>query len=128
MFTILDINEKNKLASASKKIYSAERMVGDYYKKYDKMLSNKRIMLIDVNYKGSSTGQIVYSIYSSAKKYGKEVRVCYGRGPDTNDRNVYKFGLDWETYLHAGLARITGYNGCFSYWSTKRLIRQIEEF
>ncbi len=41
---------------------------------------------------------------------------------------IYKFGLDWETYLHAGLARITGLNGCYSPFSTKRLLEYIEDF
>ena len=36
--------------------------------------------------------------------------------------------MDCETNLHAALARVTGYNGCFSFFSTRRIIKFIEEF
>lgn len=87
-----------------------------------------RVLLIDVNCKGSSTGQIVYNLYSHLNSHGDEAAVCYGRGERINERNIFKFGLDWETYLHAFLTRITGYTGCFSFFSTRRLIKFIETF
>ena len=87
-----------------------------------------KILLIDVNCKKSSTGKIVYDIYSYLNEHGDEAAVCYGRGEKIDEKDIYKFGLDWETYLHAFLTRITGFTGCFSYFSTRRLIRFIEEF
>ena len=64
----------------------------------------------------------------SAEEDGREAAICYGRGDEIHEEGIYKFGLDWETNIHAGLARITGYNGCFSPLSTKRLIAYIEKF
>ena len=87
-----------------------------------------RVLLIDVNCKNSSTGKIVYDLYTYLNDHGNIATVCYGRGPKLHEKNIYKFGIDIETYLHAFLARITGYNGCFSYYSTKRLINYIEKF
>lgn len=87
-----------------------------------------RILFIDVNCKNSSTGRIVYNLFQEAKKRGEEALLCYGRGTLVREEGVYKFGLDWETYIHAGLSRITGYNGCFSRLSTKRLLHMIERF
>lgn len=87
-----------------------------------------RILLIDVNYQKSSTGQIVYSVFSYLKKKGEEVAVCYGRGAASAQDGVYKFGIDIETTLHALLTRITGYTGCFSFFSTQRLIQYIRKF
>ena len=87
-----------------------------------------RILLIDVNCKYSSTGKIVYDLYNNLTACGHEAAICYGRGPRIVEGNIYKFGLDWETNLHAVLARTTGYNGCFSYFSTKRVIDYIEQF
>lgn len=87
-----------------------------------------RILLIDVNCKYSSTGKIVYDLYRNFRKQGHQAAVCYGRGERINEPGIFKFGLDWETYLHAALARITGYNGCFSFISTFRLICYIENF
>ena len=87
-----------------------------------------KVLLIDVNCKNSSTGKIVYDLYSSLNTKEDIVAVCYGRGSEIDESNIYKFGLDWETNIHAVLARTTGYNGCFSHFSTKRLLRYIDEF
>ena len=87
-----------------------------------------KILLIDACCKYGSTGKIVYSLYQCIKQSGHTVAVCYGRGEEINEPNIYKFGLDWETYLHAGLARLTGKNGYYSPLSTKRLINYIEKF
>mgnify|MGYP001205150081 CR=1 FL=1 len=87
-----------------------------------------KILLIDVNCKSGSTGKIVYDLYTDLTEQGENVAICYGRGSKINDNNIYKFGLDIETKIHAGLARVTGFNGCFSPISTKRVIDYIEEF
>lgn len=87
-----------------------------------------RVLLIDVNCKYSSTGKIVYDLFRKLKEDNHEAAICYGRGELINEEGIYKFGLDWETRVHAGLARITGLNGYFSPVSTRRLIRFIEKF
>lgn len=87
-----------------------------------------KVLLIDVNCNGSSTGKLVYQIYQYLNNKGNTCAVCYGRGKSIRETNIYKFGLDWETSLHALLTRITGYTGCFSFFSTKKLINYIERF
>lgn len=87
-----------------------------------------KILYIDVNCKGSSTGDIVYSLHSQCIENSIDSAVCYGRGLKIKEHNVYKFGLDFETYLHALLTRLTGYTGCFSFFSTQRLIKFIDCF
>lgn len=87
-----------------------------------------RILYIDINCKNSSTGKIVYDLYTAAKADGHEAAVCYGRGAQIKDENIFKFGLDWETFLHAGLTRLTGLTGCWSFFSTRRLLRFIGDF
>lgn len=87
-----------------------------------------KILYIDVNCKNSSTGQIVYSLFSKCKEHGIEAAVCYGRGRKIKEKNIYKFGIDCETYFHALMTRITGYTGCYSLFSTWRLIRYIKKF
>jgi len=84
--------------------------------------------LIDVNCKNSSTGKIVYDLYTAVNKSGNVAAVCYGRGEKIKENNIFKFGLDAETYIHALLTRITGFTGCFSLVSTFRLIRFIKKF
>lgn len=87
-----------------------------------------RVMLIDVNYRGSSTGEIVGRLRDYLIENGSEAYVCYGRGEESGDESVYKFGLDAETALHALITRVTGWTGRFSPLSTQRLIRRIDEF
>ena len=87
-----------------------------------------KVLLIDVTCKKGSTGYIVYNLYQWLRADGHEAAVCYGRGAVVDGENIFKFGLDFETDLHAGLARISGLNGCFSPLSTRRLIRFIEAF
>ena len=87
-----------------------------------------RVLLIDVNCKSNSTGKLVYRIFQNLNKEGHDSVVCYGRGHKLSEQQIFKFGLDWETNIHALLTRVTGYTGCFSYFSTCRLIRYIEQF
>lgn len=87
-----------------------------------------RVLVLDVNCEYSSTGKIAYNLFSSLNEDGYEANIVYGRGPLVEKPGVYKFGLDWETYVHALLTRITGRNGCYSHFSTRRLINYIKEY
>ena len=87
-----------------------------------------RVLLIDVNCKYSSTGQIVYDLFRRLNEDGHDAAVCYGRGELIKETGIYKFGIDWETRIHAALARITGLNGYYSFFSTLRLIKFIEKY
>lgn len=87
-----------------------------------------RILYIDVNCRSGSTGKIVYDLYSRARAGGHTAAICYGRGKIVDGENIFKFGLDWETRAHALLTRLTGWTGCFSPLSTRRLLSFIDRF
>lgn len=87
-----------------------------------------RVLYIDVLCKNGSTGKIVYDLYTQSRADGHTAAICYGRGDRVDEENIYKFGLDWETRLHALLTRLTGWTGCFSFFSTRRLLKFMEEF
>lgn len=87
-----------------------------------------RILLIDVNCKSGSTGKIVYDLYSEINKNKNEAAIAYGRGKKIKEKNIYKFGLDLETFFHFFMSRLTGIHGAFSFFSTKRLIKFINKF
>jgi glycosyltransferase involved in cell wall biosynthesis len=70
----------------------------------------------------------VYDLYTAVNESGNEAAVCYGRGDNIHEKNIFKFGIDIETYVHALLTRVTGFTGCFSPFSTLRLIRFIKKF
>jgi len=86
-----------------------------------------KVLIIDVNYKNSSTGFIVEKTKEYLEKKGDEAVVCYGRGEAVKDTQVYKFGLDFETIFHAFMTRITGFTGCFSALSTIKLKKIIKQ-
>ena len=85
-----------------------------------------RILLIDVVYKHGSTGKIVYDLHNYYNSHNYDAYVCYGRGKKVKEKKVFKFAFDLETVIHAFLTRITGKTGCYSYFSTKRLIKYIK--
>ena len=87
-----------------------------------------RILHVDVNYKHSSTGRIVYELSQAAKAQGHSVFATYGRGQKDDDPDAFKFGYDFETMIHALLTRITGLTAYFSPFSTIRLINKIKKF
>ena len=87
-----------------------------------------RVILIDVNYKNSSTGKIVHDIARQLIADGHVAKVLYGRGLDLSDRIGEKISFNWENYLHAMMTRLSGLVGFFSYFSTRRLIKRINEF
>ncbi|MBE5851369.1 MAG: glycosyltransferase [Lachnospiraceae bacterium] len=87
-----------------------------------------KVLLMDVNCKYSSTGKIVYDLYTKLREDGHEAAIAYGRGSLVGEENIYRFSPQWEVYLHALLTRITGYTSCFSYIATRRAIKYIEKF
>jgi putative colanic acid biosynthesis glycosyltransferase len=87
-----------------------------------------KVLLIDVNYKNSSTGKIVYDLYSSLNKNGYTAAVGYGRGPLVDEPNVLKISSNGEVYVHALLTRITGITGKYSPFATHNLIKFIDDF
>lgn len=120
--------KREEISRISQEQYSKEQMVRKYLSEYDKSGRINRILLIDVNCKQSSTGKIVYDLYQGINDDRRQAAICFGRGPAVKEERVFKFGIDIETIVHAGLARLTGYNGCFSPFSTRRLIKYIEAF
>lgn len=118
----------SNMLSFAQVAYSKNTMSQRYLEEYDREGKKQRILLIDVNCKYSSTGKIVYDLFNYLHSQGRDACICYGRGELIREEGIFKFGLDWETKIHAILARLTGYNGCFSPFSTRRLIKYIKQF
>lgn len=93
-----------------------------------KEMEDMKVLLIDVNCKSGSTGKIVYDLHGGLLSDGYKSSICYGRGKKIKEDNVFKFGIDIETNLHALLTRITGFTGCFSFFSTRRLLKFMEKY
>lgn len=90
-----------------------------------------RIMQINGGVFGS-TGNIMFSIAKTARKQGHEV-ICASPVTTTNrnrepEHEYVKIGTFYGRCLNILLARITGYEGCFSMIPTMRLIRKMRKF
>lgn len=88
-----------------------------------------KIAIINTTFQQGSIGKIVNHFYHNAKNDGHEVKLFYGRDhAKTQDTDIINFAKKCEIYLHAILARLTGLEGSFSFFSTKRLIKQLNNF
>lgn len=90
-----------------------------------------RIVQINGGAKGS-TGKIMLGIAEVAKSQGHEV-LCTSPITSTNrdagaDCGYYRIGTYNSRRLNVALARITGYNGCFAWAETYKLLKKIDEF
>lgn len=83
-----------------------------------------KILQINVVYKRGSTGRTCYEVNRALEKEGHEGYTAYGFGY-CEDSNVYRIGGRYTYYIHNLLAKITGMQGYFSFFATKRLIKYI---
>lgn len=86
-----------------------------------------KVIQINAVYGHGSTGTIVQDIEHQCVKYGID---CYVASPDKNvikARHNYLIGSFFDHKLHALLSRISGKQAYFSLWSTKKLIRYLDE-
>lgn len=53
-----------------------------------------KVMQVNCTYREGSTGKIMYDIHTFLKESGHASTVCYGRGADTKDEDVFHaYGL-----------------------------------
>ncbi|MDD2496091.1 MAG: glycosyltransferase, partial [Tissierellia bacterium] len=85
-----------------------------------------KILQINIVYKEKSTGRTCFEVKQALENCGHKGYVAYGKGKHT-DENTYRIGSDIEYYFHNIMARITGLQGYFSYFATRRLIKYIKQ-
>lgn len=90
-----------------------------------------RIVQINGGAKGS-TGKIMMGIAEVARAQGHEV-MCASPITSTNrdagaDCGYYRIGTYNSRRVNVALARVTGYNGCFAWVETHKLLKEIDEF
>ena len=90
-----------------------------------------RIVQINGGAKGS-TGKIMMRIAEVARAQGHEV-MCASPITTTNrdageDCGYYRIGTFNSRRVNVALARITGFNGCFAWFETYKLLKKIDEF
>ena len=90
-----------------------------------------RVLQINIVYKVKSTGRTCYEVEKFLISHGHDCVTAYGfnKHADT-ERNGNSFTINnrFEYYMHNFLSRLTGLEGYFSYFPTKRLIRFMEKY
>ena len=86
-----------------------------------------KVLQVNCVYKKGSTGKIMYDIHKELLACGTESVVCYGRGNETKDKDVYKTCGELYSKFNNLLTRFTGimYGGCLL--STSKLISIIKK-
>lgn len=83
---------------------------------------------------GGSTGKIMMEIAGVARKTGKTVYTCsariYRKDMEVSyppiENHIY-YGSKWGSFFHKTLGRLTGFNGYFSYFATKKLLKTLRQ-
>ena len=87
-----------------------------------------RVMQVDVNFSGSSTGKIVQDLRDGLQEIGHDVLAVYGRGETTALPGVLRIASPAEVIFHVGMTRLTGWTGGYSPFATRKLKQAIDEF
>ncbi len=87
-----------------------------------------RVAIINVTAMSGSTGKIAYGMYQSLKADGHDVRLYYGRNDDVTNDEICKVTPKAFVYVHGLMARLTGLQGYYSIWPTRKLILNLEQF
>jgi len=83
-----------------------------------------KTLQINAVYNYASTGRTVAEIHREFIKQGIESFVACSMSRDTNE-DIYYIGLKLDVKIHGLLSRISGRQGYFSYFATKKLLRYI---
>lgn len=93
-----------------------------------------RIAMVNMLHTGS-TGRIMFGIAERARCVGHKVRTYsphayqpMGKMERPSMENHCYFGYLSENRLHILLAKATGFHGCFSWFGTKQLLRDLDDF
>ena len=86
-----------------------------------------KVMQINCVYNTGSTGKIVHDIHTELKKRGIDSIVCYGRGKNITEADVYKTSSEFLAKFNNVKSRFTGmpYNG--SFFATNKLFKIIKK-
>lgn len=86
-----------------------------------------KILQVNCVYNKGSTGKIVYDICGGLKNKGFESVVCYGRGKEVNEKNVYKVSTEFEAKIHSVFWHLFGVQFGFSSVATAKTINIIKK-
>lgn len=86
-----------------------------------------KVLQINTIYKNKSTGRTCFELSEALEKMGHQCLTAYGH-QKVQEKNAYCINSELEYKIHNILSRLTGLEGYFSYFATRRLIKKIKEF
>ena len=81
----------------------------------------KNVAIVNSVRRGS-TGKIALGLLKNLQEKGYNATFYYGRGFESKDNHIVKFEYDYESAIHAGLGKLFGVLGNFSFFATKRML------
>lgn len=85
-----------------------------------------RVLQINAVYKRLSTGINVYELNKALQKQGHRCTAVYSVGQVSDPEEEYLIGSLWGQKLHALLSRLTGLQGYYSSWATRKLLKYMK--
>lgn len=86
-----------------------------------------KVLQINTIYKDKSTGRTCWELEKKLTENGHECVTAFGHGKHCSE-NTYRINTDVEYFLHNILSRVTGLEGYFSYFATRRLLKFIKKY
>lgn len=86
-----------------------------------------KVAYVNTVFAVKSTGRTYLELKQLLESKGHECRAFYGVGK-SEEPGAYRIGNRFSYLVHNALSRITGLEGYFSFFSTKKFIKQLEEF
>lgn len=89
-----------------------------------------KVLIVNTQWTGASTGKIAYGFYQKLKENGHEAILAYGIGvQNTKDRDVRKVAPKLETKIHFRYNLLTGYHGTFgpiAYYNLRKIVEKFK--
>ena len=86
-----------------------------------------KVLILNSTNEYISTGQIANDLKNSCEKKGYDVLMLFGRGTP-NSSNEIRISGKLELFFHVLMARLTGLQGYYSFFSTLKAKRAISKF
>lgn len=85
-----------------------------------------KILQVNTIYGSKSTGRICAEIEDAMTSMGHECYTAYGHGERPSRPCIYRINTPLEYYFHNLMSRLTGLEGYYSWFATRRLLRHIK--
>ena len=102
-----------------------------YQKKSKRVCDENQIRVAEINMVDyGSTGKIMFQIADCARLRGIDIKTFSKKWRRQSSPNKYHsyYGSTFENSIHVFLSRLIGFQGCFSYFGTKSLVRKLKIF